>query len=161
VRKSENKSNIFINKYIFIKNIKSVGNKQDLFSFLIRIIRHVQNQYFKAKKDFYHHAIKYLSSEINSWVKVDINIFCWKTFLRLTNSRTSKEEKRGDNRKRRMTMHNMHFIYQLTIPSMKLHFSNWESLCNMKSDIFYFYPRWTDTNVPYLITFFFPSTRSL
>jgi len=105
VRESENKSNIFINKYVFIKNIKSVGNKQYLFSFLICIIRHVQNQYFKAKKDFYHHAIKYLSSEINSWVKVDINIFCWKTFLRrLTNNRTSKEKKRVvDDRKRRMT----------------------------------------------------------
>jgi len=33
VRESENKSNIFINKYVFVKNIKSIGNKQDLFSF--------------------------------------------------------------------------------------------------------------------------------
>lgn len=172
---------LYRNKFIFIGDIKSVGNERDLFS-----SPHVRKRYFISNKKrppspynqisrlkdkfagesrHKHHLLENFSSSSGTrrdWLYV------------LGRSRTSEEEKRGGRKKADETA-------RVTCISQYTHISacnsrygggTWESLCNAKGKIFLFLAsptgvgsgEWSerDTNVRYRIAaFFFPLTLLL
>jgi len=109
-------------------------------------------------------TMKYRISEEDSQVKVDMNISYWKTFLYLLATRLvtrndgKREEKKESEKKGRIWWRTRCIPQNIAIPSMA--WSNWESLCNARNEIFLFlFPTVKHetiyTDVPYRNAFFF------